>query len=182
MFVRLVPADVAAPHYPSAVGAQEGQHGCGLRVVHDDDVSGFDDARDVLEVAAVHGLERRPVLIAEAFSIPGLTVQQVVQPLGHREELRLAVQDQPPAVDAGRSDVPEEDWQHFRDPATDSGGVDVPHAVAAQRVAGCLSVMRELVETVEADDIHQPLRGDVRYLDGLHGEDCRFNGGSESPT
>ena len=67
-------------------------------------------------------------------------------------------------------------------PATDSGGVDVPHAVAAQRVAGCLSVMRELVETVEADDIHQPLRGDVRYLDGLHGEDCRFNGGSESPT
>jgi hypothetical protein len=59
-------------------------------------------------------------------------VNLVVQPLGQHEELGVARDHPPAAGDLQILDVAEEDLQHLRDTAADSGRADVPDGPVAE--------------------------------------------------
>ena len=78
------------------------------------------------------------VLVAERPAVTGLAVQRVVDALGEREELGVAVEHQPAVVDAGAPPVREQRLQHLGHPAAVGGRVDVPDdAVVEERL--CLA-------------------------------------------
>ncbi len=62
-------------------------------------------------------------------------MQQVVDPLGHLEELGRAFDHDPALIYAGASIVRNERGQQLRHATTTRGGVDVPHRAPAQRTA-----------------------------------------------
>ena len=81
---------------------------------------------DLLVVAGV-GLAQGPGAV-------GLAVNLVVQPLGDREEVRVAADHHPADRDVQARDVPQEHLQHLSDPAADCGRIDVPDGPLAEPV------------------------------------------------
>ena len=64
----------------------------------------------------------------------GLAVDLVVQPLGDREELRVAADHHPADRDIQARDVSHEHLQHLSDPAADRGRTDVPDGPPAEPI------------------------------------------------
>ena len=77
-----------------------------------------------LSVVAGVGAAQRPAV--------GLAVNLVVQPLGDREELRVAADYHPAGRDVQARAVPHEHLQHLSDPAADRGRIDVPDGPPAE--------------------------------------------------
>jgi hypothetical protein len=71
-------------------------------------------------------------------------VQQVVQALGHPEELRVAVEHEPAVLDPGALAVGDQGLQHLRHATALRGRVDVPDHPVAEGGSGALGIRASL--------------------------------------
>ena len=92
-----------------------------------------DHLSDQLQVGRLDLLVVRRARVRPAGRRHPRAVQPVVQSLGDREELLIAVQHQPAGVDPGAAPVGQQRLQHLGDAATLGGGIDVPHDPAGQQ-------------------------------------------------
>ena len=123
---------MAAPdHRDATLGEHRGQRR-GLRIVQDHHVPRGDLIEEGGGVAGHHSghqlllRRRQPTVITLA------AVQPVVQPLGQREEHRVALDDEPPARDTHAEREGQQDVEHLRDAAARSGRVHVDDPVARE--------------------------------------------------
>ena len=89
------------------------------------------------QLVRIRGEDLRVVAGVGVAQVPGgvgLAVNLVVQPLGDREEVRVAADHGPAGRAAQARAVPDEYSQHLGDPAADGGGVDVPDGPLAEPV------------------------------------------------
>jgi hypothetical protein len=100
---------------------------------------------------------------AEVPAVARRTVEEVVDPLGDGEELRVTAQHQPARVDPGAAAVGQQRRQHLRDATALPGGVDVPHHPAAQQRAGLLGDRGEPRGTLRRQQALEP--GELHRLD-----------------
>ena len=105
----------------------------GLRVVQQHDIARADQPEQLVRV---RGEDLRVVAGVGAAQRPaaGVTVNLVVQPLGDREEFRVAADHHPAGRDVQARAVPHEHLQHLGDPAADRGRIDVPDGPPAEPV------------------------------------------------
>ena len=95
------------------------------------------------QLVRIRGEDLRVVAGVGVAQVPGavgLAMDLVVQPLGDREELRVAADHRPADRDVQALDVSHEHLQHLSDAAADRGGVDVPYGPLAEPVpepGGC---------------------------------------------
>ena len=143
--------DVAAPDPVRPRGAPRDQPRR-LWIVNEDDVVGErEGAKILLGGLAVDG----DVMLAQG---DGLSVQGVVDRLGHRVELVASPDDVPARVDAQLEQQRHEPVQDLRDAATHGGRVDVLHAPAPE----------PLPEETELLDRRPPDEGRVGIEAGRH--------------
>jgi hypothetical protein len=90
------------------------------------DIAGTDLPEQLVRVGAQDLAVMAGVSAAQRPGAVGLAVNLVVQPLGDREEVRVAADHHPADRDVQARDVPHEHLQHLSDPAADRGRVDVP--------------------------------------------------------
>jgi hypothetical protein len=100
MVVDGVGTDVAAPHDHGCPGAHGADHPGGLGVVEDHHVARPHDLHQPGRIRRPSALEHGPLVAAQRAAVTGGPVQPVVQPLGHGEELGVALDHQPASVDA----------------------------------------------------------------------------------
>jgi hypothetical protein len=129
-----VASHVAAPDHSRPHLAQACGEPGGLGIMEQDDVTRRDPRCQVREVGAEHRLVVLTLLAPEGPAVPRFAVQRVVQPLRDGEERRVAVQHQPPVLDAGSVAIGQQGLQHLGDPTSVRGGVDMPHHPVAE---GC---------------------------------------------
>ena len=139
-----------------------------LRVVQHDDVPGAHEREQLLRVPAQHALVVAALARAELAAVAGRAVDPVVDPLRDREELRVALDDEPTRVDAGGAHVGKQRLQHLGDAAAGRGRVHVPDRAAAER--GLRRLGDVLVERhpVGADQGLEPRRVERLHLDLVH--------------
>ena len=123
---------MAAPHDRNAEGPKAVDHAGGLGVVEQNDVAGADHVDHRGDVGIDDPLVAGSFACAEGTAIAGVTMQQVVHALGDREELRFAVEDQPPVLDLRPPAVGQQCLEHLGDAAPVGGGVDVPDRAAPE--------------------------------------------------
>ena len=144
--VRLVAADVAAPHDPRADGGQLAGETGGLRVVEQDHVVASHEREELGRVAAEHRLVVPVLRLAEWAAVAGRPVQPVVEPLGDREEVGVAFDHDPAGVDADTPGVREQRLEQLGHATAGRGRVDVEHLPPVERSS---SVVGEVLECRE---------------------------------
>jgi hypothetical protein len=126
---------------------------------------------DPLEQLHRVGAQNPPIVIslrvAESRPVT-VTVDAVVQPLGDREELCVAVDDQPPDRYAEIVHVPHERMQHFGDATTYGGGVHVPHRPAGEASAEALCGRLQPRIPFRSNHRRQPLDGSTAGRHQVH--------------
>ena len=156
--VRVVEADVAAPHDGAAVLEQRRDEPCRLRVVDDHDVVGPYRVADPGEVRRECALVGPALGGPELASVAGPAVEPVVDPLRDREELGVALDHEPLRLEPGPAHVPEQGLQHLRDPAARRRRVDVDDAPTCEELAQLRRPSLEPIHSVRTDERLQPAR------------------------
>jgi hypothetical protein len=135
--------------------------------VQDDDVARLDPllqlSKRLFQSLAVASSCR---LVQVAF-VTGLTVEQVMDAFGDREELLVALEHHPAGIDAGASQVAEQEVQHLGDPTALLGGVDLPQPPAGQPVGRLGQPVQEASAVVRVEHGLEPSRIQPRYLNVL---------------
>jgi hypothetical protein len=92
--------------------------------VQENDVARPYHGRKLRRVLLEHGSVMAMLFLAQRATVPLHAMKMVVEPLRDREELLVALDDQPARVDARAPDVGQEHLEHFGYAATDGGRVD----------------------------------------------------------
>jgi hypothetical protein len=141
----------------------------GLGVVQDDDVARLDPLLQLCEGL----LQRLPVgvlcRLVQLAPVAGLAMEQVMEAFGNREELLVALDHHPAGIDAGPSQVAEQEVEHLGDPAALLGGVDLPQPPAAQPLGRHLQATQEAATVVRVEHGLEPSRVQPGYLNVLQG-------------
>ena len=95
-------------------------------------------------------------------------MQAVVQPLGDGEELRLAVQHQPPVLDLRAPAVRQQRLEHLGDAAAVGGGVDVPDRAVPEARPRSRRGLRQPSRPFRRQDARQQLERQCLDGDLLH--------------
>ena len=123
---------------------------------------------DVGEVRGEHPFERGVLGGTERPIIAPVPVQAVVQALRDGEELRLAVEHEPPVLDARSSPVRQQGLEHLGDAATVGRRVHVPDRAVPERRACSRRCLEHVVGPFRGQDPRQQLEGDRLDLDLFH--------------
>ena len=141
--VRGREVDVAAPDPVAALLQRAAAQADRLRVVDDHHVP---LALQALGVDLVDLVEDLPLLVAQRLLGP---LQRVVEELGRVEELLLAEDHVPVRVEADVAHQRHQRVEDLGDAAAESGGADVQHPLALQRLGELADLLRQLF----ADDV-----------------------------
>ena len=118
----------------------------GLRVVEHHDVAFPAEVQQTGELVVHRAPVDGPLLCSERASVPGRSVEPVVDALRRREEGLIAFDDEPPGSDPAFDEVPEELRQQLRDTATTRRRVHMPQGVALEPIGDRLRGDREPTE------------------------------------
>src|SRR5215211_7607367 len=88
----------------------------------------------------------------KAAAVAGLSVDPVVQPLGHREELGVAADHEPADIDVQVLDVPDERLEHLRHAAADGRRVDIPDRPAGESLPEAGRRLNQFRQPLGTDD------------------------------
>jgi hypothetical protein len=124
---------VAAPHHPGTSPPDHLDDPGGLGVVNQHDITGLYQCAQLLGIPAEHPLVVGPLSLAERAAVAKGAIEPVVDPLGDREELRVALDHQPTRVDPCAASIRQERLQHLGDSAAGRRRVDVQHRMAGER-------------------------------------------------
>ena len=167
--VGLVGADMAAPDHRCPLPLEGGHQPGGLGVMQEDDVAGLDPllqlSKRLFQSLAVASSCR----LVQLAPVAGLAVEQVMEAFGDRKELVVALEHHPAGVDAGTSQVAEQEVEHLGDPAALLGGVHVPQPPATQPLGRHLQATQETAAGVGVKHGLEPSRVKPSYLNVLQG-------------
>ena len=166
--VRVVHADVAAPHHGGAGLGHGRDQSRRLGVVHDDHVPATDRLRQLVRVGPEHTLVDLPLLRTERPAVALVSVEPVVDPLGEGEEVFVPFDHRPPGVDPHPGQVAHHRAEQLGHAATLGSGVHAPQDAVAEAVDRFLHRTGESPVAVGAEHPLEPLRLQGRDLDRLH--------------
>ena len=166
--IGLIDADVAAPDDGRPQPLQLGSKPDGLGVVQDHDVARADSLLQLGECLLLGLLVDPPDGLIQPASVPWPAVQQVMETLGHLEEVLGPLQHHPAGLDAGAGQVPEQEVEHLGDATALLGRVHVPHAPAGEPIGRLCQPVRETTGRLGLEHAVEPSRVKLLDLDFLH--------------
>jgi hypothetical protein len=135
--VRLVVTRIAAhmtpPHHARAGRTEPVDHAGRLRIVQQHDVATVDKGEHLGEVGAQVPFVGAVLVRAEWTTVAPRAVQEVVQSLRDREELRAGVEYEPPVLDPRPAPIGEQCLEHLGHATAVRRRVDMPDRAVAER-------------------------------------------------
>jgi hypothetical protein len=158
---------MAAPDHGCALLLQGGRQPGGLGVVQEDDVARLHPRLEFFQCL----FQRLPVAAlcrtVQLTFVAGLAMKQVMDALGDREEVLVALEHQPVGIDAGTGQVAEQEVQHLGDPAALLGRVDLPQPPAGEPLGRQLQAIQEAAAVVGVEHGLESFRVKPGYLNVL---------------
>jgi hypothetical protein len=161
-------ADVATPSDHGSVLLQDVDQACCLGVVEHHHVIRPDDLQDLSGIPSHDRDIVIPITIRETQAVPHPTMEVVVNAFGDREEVLVALDDQPARIDACSPLVTKKGLQHLSDPPTRLRRIDVPGDATAQDIPSVLHRVTKALRAGPADDRGEPVKGEFGNVDDLH--------------
>jgi hypothetical protein len=137
----------------------------GLGVVQDDDVPLPDHVRELLGVGPQRRLVDLVLRLAERAAVALGTVQAVVDALGDREELLVALDHHPLGVDVRPARVGEQRLEHLGHAAAARGRVHVPDRAAVEQIARLTGALHDPLEALLVEHALEALEREAAHLD-----------------
>ena len=168
LVVGRVAPDVTTPHDPDAGRPEAVDHACGLGVVQQHDVAAVDQGEHLGDVGADDPFVAGTLVLAEWTAVARVAMQQVVQALRDGEELRLAVEHEPPVLDLRPTPVREQRLEHLSDATTMRRRVDMPDRAVPEGHLSSHRRLRQASGPFGRQDARQQLERQRLDLDFLH--------------
>ena len=168
LVVSRIAPDVTTPHDPDAGRPEAVDHARGLGIVQQHDVAVVDQGEHLGDVGADDPFVAGTLVLAEWTAVARVAMQQVVQALRDGEELRLAVEHQPPVLDLRTTPVREQRLKHLGDATTVRRRVDMPDRAVPEGHPSSHRRLRQASGSFGRQDARQQLERQRLDLDFLH--------------